>query len=441
MSVLPAWRRLVVPLVVSALVWSLSLLFLARTDTLNPLDEHTHFDYMVKIAEDFDLPPINDQLGQTSLSTWSCDTAPAFASLNCGASAQDPASAPWAGWSSATGYLPTYYATTGVGAALVHSIMGGSWLDATRLASSLWLALLAGMLVGVARRLGATDSGAAAAGILVGAMPLLVVQGTSLNNDVAAAALAVTSVWAWLRLSGSRTVRRLAVSGLVALLALTTKETALLALFVVCFLELSQQFQARDPERSRDRWAFLWIPAAFAAAVLVGFGMLKVLDPVVRGVTASKGPQLMKDALLAAKPQDWQVAAADAYSGLYRALQSPIPSAVVTPWTQGVAMLVIVVGMGGLVFAVSRTTCPWRESQANVVRQATLTFTVLFPPILMTAIALQGWPVFFESRYLLPAAAIAVVLLAPGASKAWSRAGLVGALGFFMLLAVQIASL
>lgn len=441
MTAAPAWRRVAVPLVVSVLVWSLSILYLARTDTFNPLDEYTHFDYVVKIADDLDLPPINDQLGQTALSIWACDTAPEFAGLECGADAQDPKRSLWAGWSSATGYLPTYYVITGAGAGLAHSVLGDSWLDSARLASSLWLALLAGMIVGVARKLGASDAGAAASGILVGAMPLIVVQGTSLNNDVAAAALAVASVWVWLRLSSAGTVRRLVLTGSVTLLALTTKETALVALFVVCLLELSHQHLARGQEKKQNRLVWLWVPAAFAASVVVCFGVLKALDPVVRGVTPSNGPQLMKDALRAGKPQDWQVVLTDAYSSVGKALQSPIAAPAATPWTQGVAALVLVAAIGGLVFAVSRTTWPWRESRANVVRQATLAFTVLFPPIFIGSVALMGWPIFYEARYLLPAAVMAVLLLAPGAGRSWSRAGLVGALGFFLLVAVQIASL
>jgi hypothetical protein len=432
------------PLVVSALVWCLAVLYLGRTEGFNALDEHTHFDYVVKIAEDHDLPSVNEQLGQTTLSTWGCDNAPAFAALECGAIEQDPKLAPWQGWSSATGYLPTYYVITGVGADLAQRMLGQSWLDSARLASSLWLALLAGMVVALARRLGATGSGAAASGIVIGSMPMLIVQGTSLNNDVAAAAVAVASVWLWLRLSNSTTLRRLVSTGALLLLALSAKETALVALVIVCLLELSHQHLKRgtgQPKKQPKKWLTVGLPALLGVSVLASYLILRVLDPILRGVLESTGPQLMKDALRAAKPPQWEVALADAYSNMDKSLQSPIPAPIATTWSQTIAMLVLITAIGGLAFAVSRTTWPWQESSSNVVRQATLIFIIAFPPVFMGAVWLQGWPVFFEPRYFLPSAVFAVLLLAPGATKAWSRAALVAAIGYFLLVATYLLSL
>lgn len=434
------WRRIAIPLAVAVLVWLLAILYLDRTSIFNPLDEHTHFDYVVKIAEDHDLPSVNEQLGQRALSTWGCDNAPAFAALECGAIEQDPRLAPWEGWSSATQYFPTYYVITGVGTALVHRILDQQWLDSARLASSLWLALLAGMAVAVARRLGATGSGAAASGLVIGSMPMLIVQGTSLNNDVAAAALAVASVWLWLRLSSSTTLRRLVSTGVLLLLALSAKETALVALAIVCLLELSHQYLTRGTGQPK-KWLTVGPPAILGVSVLVSYLILRVLDPILRGVLESTGPQLMEGVLRAAKPSQWEVALADAYSNVDKVLQSPIASPIATTWSQTIAMLVLITAIGGLAFAVSRTTWPWQESSSNVVRQATLIFIIAFPPVFMGAVWLQGWPVFFEPRYFLPSAVFAVLLLAPGATKAWSRAALVAAIGYFLLVATYLLSL
>ena len=50
----------------SAVAFVLSLLFIS-TGALSIYDEYTHFDYVVRVGESLELPPVNDTLGQTAL--------------------------------------------------------------------------------------------------------------------------------------------------------------------------------------------------------------------------------------------------------------------------------------------------------------------------------------------------------------------------------------
>ena len=63
--------------VLAAGLATLASLMLIRTGQWSVFDEYTHFDYVVRVAEDLDLPPINDTLGQTALQAAACERAQA----------------------------------------------------------------------------------------------------------------------------------------------------------------------------------------------------------------------------------------------------------------------------------------------------------------------------------------------------------------------------
>ena len=435
------WRGLAAPLSVIVLIAILGLSFLSRTDFFNPFDENSHFDYTVKIAQDLNLPPRDDTLGQVALEAWACSDALGFEGLECGASEQDPSKAPWNGANTAMRYFPSYYLVTGLATRVIHALpFDTTWLDAARIATTGWLLLLVALVFGVARRLGASTVLASTAALLVGSMPMVIVQGTSVNNDVAGAACALLAIWLWFRFSDSSTALRLTSSSAAALFAMTVKENAALAVVAVAALELTHQITVRPGPGNLKQ--VLVPPLSVLASV--GFGyvlLLYVLDPLVRGAPSMEAEQLVAQVVLGAEPQDWGSASAKAYGFLLGGFQTSVYiPAFNGAWAQLIPVYASMLVFGALVYALLRSSRTWRAPNEQVLQQVALAFILLFPGLFLLYLKASGLPMVFQPRYYLPGLILGMTGIFLGISRKWSVVAMAGTGFVYGFMLVQVWS-
>ncbi len=419
----------------------LGLSFLARSEFFNPFDENSHYDYVVRIASQASLPPRDAAISQQALQDWACTEGLGFDELTCGAQVQDPAKAPWEGANTALRYFPTYYALTALPTRIIHDVANTTWLDAARIATTGWLVLLAVGLVLLTRRLGMGVLASLATSVLVCSMPMVVVQGTSMNNDVAGVAIAVLAVWSWLALTGRSTRTRLLVSGGLALAAMTVKENAVVAVLAIALLEWGEQYRTSHPERSA--WRALRLPTLLVTVIGAGYVLLLyVLDPLMRGPASSAAEELVAAAVAAAEPQQWGLATAKAYNYLPYGFQSagfiPVFNGA---WAQLVPLLVTMIVVGAVVFQVMRSRRSWLTPASGLVAQSALAYLAAFPVMFFVLMKMSGLPLVFQPRYYLPGLVLATAVLFVGLSRKWSIVAMTtsGAIYAFMLVQVYSA--
>lgn len=437
-------KTLIAAVLAAVLTAVLALSFLSRTEFFNPFDENAHYDYVVRIAQTGSAPARTTILSQQALQDWACSSVLGFDQLACGADTQDPANAPWAGANTATRYFPTYYALTAIPTRVIHDVAGASWLDAARIATTGWLILLSVGLVLLTRRLGLGFFASLATAVLVCSMPMVVVQGTSINNDIAGVAVAVMAVFAWLALREKGALLRLLVSGGLALTAMTIKENSLVAILAIALFEWAHQYQRAQPDdRPASAWRSLRLPVLAAAAV--GFGyilLLYILDPLVRGPSSAEAEELVAAAVANYEPQDWGLATAKAYAHLSGGLQTAnfIP-AFGGAWAQLLPFLATMVIVGSLVYQVMRTSWPWVSSEVAIVAQSAVAYIAAFPILFFLLMKVSGLPLVFQPRYYLPGLVLGAAVLFAGLSRRWAIAALVATCGLygFMLLEVLAA--
>lgn len=430
-------RTLLTASLASVLTAILAFSFLARSEFYNPFDENSHYDYVVRIATETSLPARDATISQQALRDWACSDVLGFDQLTCGADSQDPAKAPWAGANTALRYFPTYYVLTAIPTRIIHDVGNTSWLDAARIATTGWLILLAFGLVLLTRRLGLGVVTSLATTVLVCAMPLVVVQGTSMNNDIAGVAVAVLAVWSWLALRSHPARTRLLVSGGLALAAMTIKENSLVAVLAIAVLEWSDRYQAAS---GRSVWRALRLPGITVASI--GFGyvlLLYVLDPLVRGPASVAAEELVATAVAGVEPQDWGLATAKAYNYLPYGFQTagfiPVFNGA---WAQLLPILVTMVVVGALVFRVMRTTWPWVSGAPAILAQSALAYLMVFPVLFFVLMKAQGLPLVFQPRYFLPGLVLAATVLFLGLSRRWSIAALVGSGAVYAFMVLQV---
>ncbi len=204
----------IAPVAAAFLVLLVAIPYAGNLST-SPFDEQTHFDYVVKIAQDFDLPPKSDLLGQTTMKEF-CGTGGERgenfpwsdywkAKVPCSDGYIDPKLGPFEGFSAALTYAPPSYIVTGALTRVIHSLPGErTWLQAARYASTFWLGLLAVILVLVGRRLGANAVGSVGISVILCLMPLVLLQGTTVNNDIPAAVAGIFAIYVWLAFAKNR---------------------------------------------------------------------------------------------------------------------------------------------------------------------------------------------------------------------------------------------
>ena len=152
-----------------------------------------------------------------------------------------------------------------------------NWLMAARAVGSLYLGLLAAVLVLMTRRLGADDRSAVALAVLAATSPLMLLQFSTVNNDALGVLLTTVAVLSWLLLERTRPWVRLIVSYGIALLAVSAKETALVALLCVVVLHASHLWHAGHRIRS------LVAPLGAGIAVIGAYSVARSLWPALTG--------------------------------------------------------------------------------------------------------------------------------------------------------------
>ena len=402
---------------------AMSLAFI-RTGTWSEFDEYTHFDYVVKVGAGLSLPPVNDLLGQTAIQTAVCGAAPGFGvfAQACGAAIIDPTRMPYAGASTATGYLPTYYLATGLGARVIEALPGdASWIDSARLMGALYLVIAALLVVAIARRLGAGTLVAVSAGVAMAAMPMVLQQFSTVNNDSLAIVLSLAAVYAYLRLGESSWARRSTVAFGLAFLALTVKETAIVSVAAVAALSLSDGLAFEE----KRRWAVLARSEARAGLaagfVVTAAGVLRyVAYPAVVGQVADNGLQEKAIIALQGTPPVNLVAgnALNASMSVFEVPQGTLSGVWFSVAAQALALAALGLPLAALlrVSRLRELRSP-REVLALVVVCAVPVFIIGF----LAALRLIDVPPLFQPRYLLPVMVLGIAVAASHISRQWWR--------------------
>lgn len=391
-----------------------------RTGAWSIFDEYTHFDYVVKIAEEQRLPKVNDVLGQTTLAEAVCAKAPGFGVIAsaCGADAIDPGLTPYRGQSTATGYLPTYYVPTAIGAWIVHSLPGdASWITSARVVGSVYLALAAVLIVGIARRLGASTLVAVSAAILAAAMPMTLLQFSTVNNDALAVVFSLAAVYAFLRLRPSSMVRRSLVAFGIAMLGMLVKEIAVVGVIAVTALSLRDVLVAGGA-RARGT---LRVLGCAVLAVLLPWALRSLAYPRIVGFNTDNG--LQNEAIVTSQgTPPINLVAGNALQASISAFQ--IPQGVLAGvWFSVAAQLLLLIAIGvpiAMLLRVQRRA-QWLGDRRLLSAVVVLTIP-LFTLGFLLMLRLGGLPPFFQPRYLLPTVLLAVPVAFAWVRPAWGRA-------------------
>ncbi len=258
-------------------------------------DEAAHLDYVVKLAHG-DMPRVYEPLGQVALAEFACDEprGGAWAQLEkCGSDHYTPELAPYGGLSTATNYAPTYYLATAVPYRVCEELTPWAPRTCARVANTGWLAAAAAGFFVLMVLLGCSKPVSLIVSVGTSVAPAILLQGITVNPDAAVqAAVAWMAVLA-VRLATSERLSAYAqvgVLGIVGLVAVTAKETALIG-FAVTLLLLGFLITARQPRSLQvKRWAA--VSVVFGA--VVGLAALsRLAQPVLRGVG---GDNPMEDA-------------------------------------------------------------------------------------------------------------------------------------------------
>jgi hypothetical protein len=250
-----------------------------------PYDEAAHLDYIVKLAHG-DMPQVFERYGQTVLRELACDDprGAAWAGLEpCESDTFSPELAPFAGLSTATNYAPTYYLLTAAPYRLCEATSPWSPRVCGRMANTLWLGAAAGGFCALLLLLGASRPVSLVVSVGVSVLPAVLLQGITVNPDAA-----VHAMVAWLAVLAVRLARsdRLTITGkslllgAAGLVAVTTKETALVGLALVMLL-LGFLVDPAAPTRRQVRtWVVL---TGTLAGVVALAAASRLLQPVLRG--------------------------------------------------------------------------------------------------------------------------------------------------------------
>ena len=111
-------------------------------ETLSPIDELQHVDYMIRAGE-FDIPRKNERVEFQAMDEAACRSvdAPGYEGPPCGLPEYDPAWFQEQGFNTSAGQFPPYYVVTGVSARVLTSIgVFDSKVTAARMLGAVWLA-------------------------------------------------------------------------------------------------------------------------------------------------------------------------------------------------------------------------------------------------------------------------------------------------------------
>ena len=412
-----------------------------------PYDEYTHFDFIARVAVDHTIPLVNDKVGQTSLQQYACSGG-AFGNLQCGAAVQDPARAPWDGDSAATNNQPTYYVLTAVPTWLTYHLTPAHWFTSARIANTIWVMLLAYLCVVLACAMGAIPAAAFGGALLVAVNPMMILQGSSVSPDPAScvAALACVLVW-WLLRNRTSTWLRVGLTILTVLVALSVKETAVVGLFAVVAMEGARAFVRRDqpgafrrePGSGTPSWTSRLAPVVVLALAVPVLHVLErsFVGPLLRG--SLPGNSTMADSLAVGQPGLSQLLAGP-YFDLSKVFTSPTGQQAGL-WFGAYAIALFMLAAGGTLALLLQAPREPRTSDASFIRAmrgGIVAYFIFFPALFIMATA-QVSAAFWQPRYILPGAALALITVTLGIGRragiAWAAMGII-MLAVFLLFVV-----
>ncbi len=156
-------------------------------ETLSPIDELQHVDYVIRAGE-FDIPRRNEQVGAEAMAEAACRSvdAPGYEGPPCGLDEYDPNDFQENGFNTAASQFPPYYVITGVSARVLTAVgVFDSKVTAARTLGALWAASAWSVVWYLMAVLGIRRSARAVAVALLITTPLIVFHaGATVNADV-----------------------------------------------------------------------------------------------------------------------------------------------------------------------------------------------------------------------------------------------------------------
>lgn len=317
---------------------SISMLVISKNPG-TPFDEAAHLDYVVKISKGH-LPSVNEKYGQDVLEWMACATprGEAWAGLEpCGSTRYSPGLAPFAGQSSASGYVPTYYAITAVPYEFCDRLTSLTPINCGRIANSMWLNLAAAASSILMLMLGASRLTSIVGGVGLTSLPAVLLQGTTVNSDAAAQTLAPILVITAILLSRSNKSKffTFVVFATTVIAALTIKQTLITS---TAFATILLWYWTLLKSKRLDFKYAAGLFGVYVFSVFASYALL-VLQPAFRGLGGSDN---MKEFLL----QPFETLPGSLSYAVYNSL-SPFTTLVWTPlaqpWMPVVGFLVAVV--------------------------------------------------------------------------------------------------
>ncbi len=336
----------------------------------------------------------------------------------CGADYIDPNLVPYGGQSTATGYLPTYYVVTGLGAkALTALPFGLDWLTAARVMGAFYLAIAAMLVVGIARRLGASSLVAASAAVVVACMPMVLQQFSTVNNDSLAVVLSLAAVYAFLRLRDATAVKRSIVAFAFAFAAMTVKETAFIAVLAVFVLSMRDVLAG---DRAARVMGALRVVVSAAVVVVGAFVLRSVAYPLLVGSRPDNGLQAQSIVDSQGTPPI-NLVAGNALKATITAFDLP-QGVLAGVWFTVAAELAVLLALGLPLAALLRITRrrQWADDR-RLLGATVLVGIPLFIAAFLLLLRVQDLPPFFQPRYLMPLMVLASAVAAAWVARPWWR--------------------
>ncbi len=172
--------------VVATIVVPINLLHVARVETISPLDELMHIDYLLRASAP-GLQRMSDVFSQEAMHEIACRGHPTDRLPPCGRVPYEPAEFSWEGRNLASGHSPYYYTATGVVARPLRVLLpGDSLVSWARAIGSAWLLAGLGLILAAARRLGVNPWAVVPMLILLSLSPSTQHAATTVNPDATA---------------------------------------------------------------------------------------------------------------------------------------------------------------------------------------------------------------------------------------------------------------
>lgn len=384
-----------------ALLLALMPLMVFRVGLAAPYfpDEYAHYDVVASVADGRGLPDRYSQVSSTTADLFACTDLSKGAPLVCGELGQSPDRMPWLGENAATTNLGAWYLASGVFAKYVSEWTGFELLTSARLLSIGWTLLLVLLVVALVLAMGGNPRVAVACAVLASCNPLVLAQSMVVQTDVPAAVLIVAGLVLAIRIAGWGP--RLVWANAFVLCSLLVRSSGILAVALVGTLEWS----ARPGPRRMAR-------ASSPLLAVVAWLIILRLETATRGRDQSNGLQNSYVATV----WDQRVGHAiwSTWSEIPLALTYPFDSSAVRPaasWLDAGAVILVIGALSYLIW-VSLGKAAVAGRFVRPIALVTAGFILLFPPLTIVGLRFMGLPLFFQPRYLLPAAVVSLSVLA-----------------------------